>query len=114
MFIYLYLNFCIKKGKRKKNYDLPPSSQSSKIGAEDAFFASPVMVQTLISYIYIYINEFIEQKIAPSAPYSHRSPGTSRFKCMEQGELSGAIPSKVVLYIYIYIYIYYIYLYVYV
>ena len=65
------------------------------------------MVQTLIFlHIYIYIYELIENKIAPRVPFSHRGPGPSRLKCMEQVELPGAIPSKVAMCVYIYIYIY--------
>ena len=104
--MFIYLNFCKKKESGRRIYDLPPSPQSSKMGAEDAFFVRPVIGTNvnILTYIYIYINELIENKIAPRVPFSHRGPGPSRFKCMEQGELPGAIPSKVAIYIYIYIY----------
>ena len=94
-----------KKGKRKKNLRFAPLLQSSKKGAEEAFFDRSVIGTNIdIIYIYIYINELIENKIAPSVPFSHRGLGPSRFKCMERGELPGAISSKVAIYIYIYIY----------
>ena len=67
--MFIYLNFCRKKESGRRIYDLPTSPQSSKIGEEDAFFVRPVIGTNLFILTYIYINELLEQMIAPSAPY---------------------------------------------